>query len=86
MVHLSKFSVAKYYGGSYTDFRQSGKHNQYLNFHIFFVTPIIKDNSEKINTNPKYWYGVDFNEQISNKISNEEKENKYEVFRNCGII
>ncbi|CAA9197777.1 rhomboid family intramembrane serine protease [Flavobacterium collinsii] len=77
---VEKFSVAKYYGGSYTDFRQSGKYNQYLNFHIFFVTPIVKNTLEKINTIPKYWYGVDFNEQISNKISNEEKENKYEVF------
>ena len=77
---LTNFSVAKYYGGSYTDFRQSGKHNQYLNFDIFFVIPIIENQSEKINTIPKYWYGVEFNEQISNKISDDEKENKYEVF------
>ena len=77
---LTNFSVANYYGGSYTDFRQSGKHNQYLNFNIFFITPILKDTSQRINTVPKYWYGVNFNEQISNKISNEEKEKKYKAF------
>lgn len=77
---LTNFSVANYYGGTFTDFRQSGKYNQYLNFDIFFVTPILNDTSERINDIPKYWYGVNFKEQISNKISNEEKEKKYQVF------
>jgi rhomboid protease GluP len=77
---LTNFSVANYYGGTYTDFRQSGKYNQYLNFDIFFVTPILKDTSERIDDIPKYWYGVNFKEQISNKISSEEKEKKYQAF------
>ena len=77
---LTNFSIAKDYGGTYTDFRQSGKYNQYLNFDIFFVNPILKDTSERINGIPKYWYGVNFNEEISNKISSEEKEKKYEAF------
>lgn len=77
---MTNFSVANYYGGTYTDFRQSGKHNQYLNFDIFFVIPILKDTSEKINDIPKYWYGVQFKEQISNKISSDEKEKKYKEF------
>jgi rhomboid protease GluP len=79
---LENFAVAPYFGGSYTDFRQSGKYNQYLNFDIYFVTPILGDTSEKINKIPKYWYGVNFKEQISNKISAEEKEKKYELFYN----
>jgi rhomboid protease GluP len=72
--------VANYFGGTYTEIRQSGKYNQYLNFDIFFVTPILKDTSQRINDIPKYWYGVKFKEQISNKISNEEKEKKYQAF------
>lgn len=79
---LTNFSVAPYFGGSYTDFRQSGKHNQYLNFNIYFVTPIVKDTSERVNGIPKYWYGVKFKEQISSKISNEEIEKKYKAFYN----
>ena len=73
---LTNFSVANYYGGTYTDFRQSGKYNQYLNFDIYFVTPILADTTENIYEIPKYWYGVNFKEQISNKISSEEKEKK----------
>lgn len=77
---LTNFSVATYFGGTYTDFRTSGKYNQYLNFDIFFVTPIISDTSEHITDIPKHWYGVKYKEQISNKISNEEKDRKYKEF------
>lgn len=79
---LTNFAVAPYFGGSYTDFRTSGKYNQHLNFDIYFVTPILKDTNETITKIPQYWYGVKFKEQISNKISNEEKEKKYEAFYN----
>jgi rhomboid protease GluP len=79
---LTDFVVSPYFGGSYTDFRTSGKYNQYLNFDVYFVTPILKDSTEIIKNIPKYWYGVKFKEQISNKISNEEKEKKYQAFYN----
>lgn len=79
---LTNFSVAPNYGGSFTDFRTSGKYNQHLNFDVYFVTPILKDTSKTITDIPKYWYGVKFKEQISNKISPEEKEKKYEAFYN----
>lgn len=75
-----KFAVAPYYGGSYTDFRTSGKYNQDLNFDVFFVTPILKDTSEIISNTPRYWYGVKYHKQISNKISNEKKEQEYQAF------
>lgn len=77
---LTNFSVATYFGGTYTDFRTSGKYNQYLNFDIFFVIPIISDTSENITDIPKHWYGVKYKGQISNKISNEEKDRKYKEF------
>ena len=79
---LTNFTVATYYGGAYTDFRTSGKYNQYLNFDIFFVTPILNDTTERISLIPKHWYGVKYHEQISNKISNEEKDEKYKTFYN----
>lgn len=79
---FTDFAVAPYFGGSYTDFRTSGKYNQYLNFDVYFVTPILNDSTEIIKNIPKYWYGVKFKEQISNKISNDEKEQKYQAFYN----
>ena len=57
---MTNFTVATYFGGRYTDFRTSGKYNQYLNFDIFFVTPIIADTSEHITAIPKHWYGVKY--------------------------
>lgn len=77
---LTHFSVATYFGGTYTDFRTSGKYNQYLNFDIYFIMPIVADTSQHITDIPKHWYGVKYKEQISNKISNEEKERKYKEF------
>ena len=79
---VERFAVAPYFGGSYTDFRTSGKYNQDLNLDVFFVTPILNDTSERIDSKPKYWYGVKYHKQISNKISNEEKEQKYQAFFN----
>jgi rhomboid protease GluP len=79
---IDKFAVAPNFGGSYTDFRTSGKYYQDLNFDVFFVTPILNDTSERLDSKPKYWYGVKYHKQISNKISNEEKEQKYQDFYN----
>lgn len=79
---IDRFAVAPYFGGSYTDFRTSGKYNQDLNFDVFFVTPILNDTSERINNTPMYWYGVKYHKRVSNKISKEEKEQKYQAFYN----
>lgn len=79
---INSFYVATNYGGAYTDFRTSGKYNQDLNFDVFFVAPITMDMNERISNPPKYWYGVKYHEQISNRISNEEKEQKYQAFYN----
>lgn len=77
---LARFAVAPYFGGSYTDFNVSGRSNENLNLDIYFALPILNDTSETIKGVPKYWYGVKFKEHISNRISNEEKERKYETF------
>ncbi|MCL9805488.1 rhomboid family intramembrane serine protease [Flavobacterium amniphilum] len=77
---LKDFHVTDDFGGTYTNFRQSGKYNQHLNFDIYFVVPILENSSVKINTIPRYWYGVNFKKEISNNISNEEKEKKYHAF------
>ena len=78
--NIDKFDVLPVYGTSFTDFRASGKYNQYLNFNIYFACPIVDDSTSLPKSVPKYWYGVSFKEQISNKISPEEKERKYNDF------
>lgn len=77
---ISSFQTLISYGASSTDIRASGKHNEHLNIHIYFACPIVKDT---IGTQPasfKYWYGVSFKKQISNRLSIEEKEGEYNVF------
>lgn len=77
---INEFDVVPRYGTSFTDFRASGKYNQYLNFNTYFACPIVNDSSARPNSLPKYWYGVSFKEQISNKITPEEKERKFNDF------
>jgi len=77
---LENFTVAQYFSGAYTDFRVSGKYNQDLNFDVFFATPILNDTLEQITSIPKHWYGLKYHKTISNKISNEEKEERYKEF------
>lgn len=74
---LNQIELDRQFGSAHTEFRASGKYNEHLNFDSYFVYPFKKGNSsEKF----KYWYGVKFHEQISNKIEPEEKEKKYQVF------
>lgn len=77
---IAEFDVLPMYGTSFTDFRASGKYNQHLNFNTYFACPIVDDSSSLPNSLPKYWYGVSFKEQISNKISTAEKEKRYDDF------
>jgi len=68
------------------DIRTSGKYNQDLNFHFYFVQPFVStsepfDSSQTVN----YWYGVKFDRSISNRDSQSEKERKYGDFYNKSI-
>ncbi len=77
---LSNFSLARHYAGVHTHFNASGKYNQNLNFNVYFVLPIVTSNTDPITQIPKYWYGIKYRQQISNKISHKEKEKKYKIF------
>lgn len=77
---IGHFFVIDDVRGVYNEFNISGKHNQYFNMSIYFVFPIVSSLVENINSNPKVWYGVKYTEQISNKISIEEKESRYNAF------
>jgi len=77
---INNFSMAPYFGGVYTEFSTSGKYNNEFNFNVFFVTPIVGDTNKRWSTYPKVWYCVKFHERVSNRLSNEEKQQKYEVF------
>jgi rhomboid protease GluP len=77
---ISSFQVLTSLGASSTDVRASGKHNQYLNIHIYFAYPILTDTLSYQSGSFKYWYGISFKKQISNRLSMEEKEREYNSF------
>lgn len=75
-VSIQEVELDRLYGSAHTEFRASGKHNQYLNFDSYFVYPFREPGQDSV----QYWYGVKFQEQISNRIEPEEKEEKYKAF------
>jgi rhomboid protease GluP len=77
---IANFKVNPNYRTSYTYAEIRGKHNESLNFNIYFILPIFTDTVEKVPYNQKYWYGIKFQKQISNRISEKEKESKYYAF------
>ena len=77
---LENFSVAPNLGSTYTVFEVSGKSSKRLNFDVYFVIPIFKDSTELAYDVPKYWYGIKYSKQISNRLSSDQKDEKYEEF------
>jgi rhomboid protease GluP len=77
---INSFQTLTAHGASYADVRASGKHNQYLDIHIYFVCPIVRDSMASQPAPFKYWYGTSFKKQISNRLSLDEKESEYDAF------
>ncbi|TVQ79599.1 MAG: rhomboid family intramembrane serine protease [Flavobacteriales bacterium] len=71
---IENLSVDKHRGGSYTDFRVSGRHHENLKIDIYYAYPIRSNPSNQLETTPKIWYGVKFQNQINNRLAQEEKE------------
>lgn len=71
---IENLSVDKHRGGTYTDFRVSGRHRENLKIDIYYAYPIISNSSNELQSTPKIWYGVKFHDQINNRLAQEEKE------------
>jgi rhomboid protease GluP len=77
---INSFYVAPFYGGTYTNFRRSGKGGKKLNFEVFFVKPMLDIKTNRLEGAHKYWYGLKFQKQICNNIESKEKERLYQEF------
>lgn len=78
---IKSFETLPSKGGAYASFRASGKYNQYLDIDLYYVSPIAKDrNDTRTIKEYKYWYGVSFHKQVSNRLSPAAKEREYETF------
>lgn len=58
----------------------TGKHNEDFNMLIYVAMPILENNADTLKSEQQYWLGKEYNERISNRISDQEKDDKYKVF------
>jgi rhomboid protease GluP len=77
---IDSFQVLPAQGSSYADIRTSGRYDENLNIHLYFVCPIVDDTVVSKSGPFKYWYGVSFSEQINNRLETDEKERRYNAF------
>lgn len=89
---ISQFEKSKYYTVKeyYIDKQHisgqntvtvTGKHNENLNMDIYVVMPILQNAADTLNAkNTGYWLGKKYHDQISNRLSDQEKEDEYENF------
>lgn len=79
------YTVKSYYFDKYNynvtaEFDVSGKHNENLNIHIYYVVPVIKKFDDTLNANIPAWLGIKYYETISNRLEDNEKDERYNKF------
>lgn len=77
---LKNFYIDKNHVGVQNSFDVSGKHNEYLNMNLFVVLPIFNSVADTSSQDCVAWYGIKYNEQISNRLDENEKEERFKKF------
>lgn len=79
---LKNYYIDKNLIGVHSAFDVSGKHNESFNMRIYTALPIFEKVSDTSNTEPAAWLGIEYRETISNRLEQNEKEEKYQAFAN----
>jgi rhomboid protease GluP len=58
----------------------TGKYNNDFNMLIYVAMPIFENIGDTSKSECKFWLGKKYKERISNKLSDQEKDNKFKVF------
>ena len=77
---LKTYYIDKSNIGIKTTFEETGKLSQFLDMKIYVTMPILESPKDSINSNCLAWLGTVYKEQISNKLDQNEKEQKYQNF------
>ncbi|MBZ5857309.1 rhomboid family intramembrane serine protease [Flavihumibacter profundi] len=77
---IKDFYIDKNNIGVESSFDVSGKNNQYFNMNLFIAMPILNSSADTSSINCLAWYGVKYHEQISNRLDNKEKEERFQKF------
>lgn len=73
--YIDKQHIAIQYTSSVT-----GRYNDDFNMLIYVVMPILENRTDSVKTENRFWLGKKYFEQISNRLSAQEKEDKYKIF------
>lgn len=77
---LQKYYIDKQKIGVQHTTSVSGKYNEDLNMSIYVAMPIFENIKDTVNLECTSWLGKKYSEQISNRLSDEEKDNAYKKF------
>ncbi len=79
---VKSFYIDKTNIGVHSSFDVSGKYNENFNMHLYVVLPILGSEADTTNSGCLAWLGVEYSKQISNRLEDNEKEEKYQAFAN----
>jgi len=77
---VETFYIDKTNIGVHSSYDVSGKYSEDFNMHIFVVLPILGSEADTMHSNCLAWLGVEYTEQISNRLDDKEKEDLYQAF------
>lgn len=77
---LQKFYIDKKNIGVLNTSDLSGKNNEYFNMLIYVAMPILEKVKDTSKSECKYWLGKRYSSQISNRLSNSEKQVRFKEF------
>jgi membrane associated rhomboid family serine protease len=77
---LKDFYLDRSHSVEYVSVEVSGKHNEDLNFHLYVAVPIFATATDTTKEECLAWYGIKFDDRISNRGNEAEKNAKYERF------
>jgi len=77
---LKNFYIDKKYIGIQSLFDVSGKNNEYFNMNLYVALPIFASPIDTTSSNCIAWYGVKYHEQISNRLDENEKQQRFQKF------
>ena len=77
---LKNYYINKRTIGIHSSFDASGKHNEHFNMHIYLALPILAKQADTTKSKCSAWLGIEYNETISNRLGQSEKERRYQEF------
>ena len=77
---LKQFYIDKAHSSAKAILSTSGRGNQYLNMDLYFTSPILPTAADTSRGTCSAWLGVKYHQQISNRLSEDEKDASYRAF------